>query len=172
MLGVIGPVASFWFVLPGAARVFHLDHQHLPAYVLSDAICRGTFDVLPRTRARPFWSIRPPKIVWVAVVGTQIIASIHRSLWIPDAAPRLGLGRVRVGLRVGVLSGDRNPLKLLAYHIFDPVKAEAKPEAKEESKTGAKVESQLAIDVSNPRLRGWIAGDSGSAFVGIDLLVE
>jgi hypothetical protein len=29
---------------------------------------------LPRTRG-PFWSIRPTKIVWVAVVGTQVITT-------------------------------------------------------------------------------------------------
>jgi H+-transporting ATPase len=43
-----------------------------------------------------------------------------------------------------------DPVKLLAYRIFDPVKAMAKPEAKEGSTTEAKVETQIAVPVQTP----------------------
>jgi len=32
-------------------------------------------DLLTRTRG-PFWTIRPAKILWIAVLGTQIIATL------------------------------------------------------------------------------------------------
>jgi H+-transporting ATPase len=72
---IIGPVASFGLFYLGN-RVFHLDHQHLQpmCYLMLSVAGHLTF-FLARTRG-PFWSIRPTKIVWVAVVGTQITATI------------------------------------------------------------------------------------------------
>jgi len=148
VLGVIGPVASFGLFYLGN-RVFHLDHQHLQpmCYLMLSVAGHLTF-FLARTRG-PFWSIRPPKIVWVAVVGTQILATFIAVYGL--LMPPLGwgwAGFVWGYALVWFLVTD--PLKLLAYRIFDPVKAVAKPEAKEESKTGAKVEPQLAMDAQTP----------------------
>jgi H+-transporting ATPase len=148
VLGVIGPVASFGLFYLGN-RVFHLDHQHLQpmCYLMLSVAGHLTF-FLARTRG-PFWSIRPTKIVWVAVVGTQIIATLIAVYGF--LMPPLGwrwAGFVWGYALLWFLVTD--PVKLLAYRIFDPAKAVTKPKAKEGSKTEAKVEPQIAVHAQTP----------------------
>jgi H+-transporting ATPase len=75
---------------------------------------------LTRTRG-PFWSIRPARILWTAVLGTQILATfiaVYGFLMTP-----LGWGWaffVWVYALVWFLFNDR--LKLLAYRFLDPIK--------------------------------------------------
>jgi H+-transporting ATPase len=148
VLGVIGPVASFGLFYLGN-RVFHLDHQHLQpmCYLMLSVAGHLTF-FLARTRG-PFWSIRPTKIVWVAVVGTQIIATIIAVYGF--LMPPLGWGWAGFVWGYALLWFlVTDPVKLLAYRIFDPVKAMAKPEAKEESKTEAKVETPIVVHAQTP----------------------
>jgi H+-transporting ATPase len=148
VLGVIGPVASFGLFYLGN-RVFHLDHQHLQpmCYLMLSVAGHLTF-FLARTRG-PFWSIRPAKIVWVAVVGTQIIATFIAVYGF--LMPPLGWGWAGFVWGYALLWFlVTDPVKLLAYRIFDPVMTVAKPEAKEESKTEAKVETQIAVHVQTP----------------------
>jgi H+-transporting ATPase len=148
VLGVIGPVASFGLFYLGN-RVFHLDHQHLQpmCYLMLSVAGHLTF-FLARTRG-PFWSIRPTKIVWVAVVGTQIIATIIAVYGF--LMPPLGWGWAGFVWGYALLWFlVTDPVKLLAYRIFDPVKAAAKSEAKEETKTEAKVETQIAVHAQTP----------------------
>ena len=57
---------------------------------------------LTRTRG-PFWSIRPAPILWIAVLGTQAVATLICGLWAAYDTPRLGLGAVRLGLCPGVV---------------------------------------------------------------------
>jgi H+-transporting ATPase len=76
---------------------------------------------LTRTRG-PFWSIRPAKILWIAVVGTQIMATLIAVYGF--LMPPLGwgwAGFVWAYALVWFLVSDR--VKLLAYRILDPVKA-------------------------------------------------
>ena len=61
---------------------------------------------LTRTRG-PFWSIRPARILWVAVLGTQALATLDRGLWAVHDAARLGLGAVRLGLCAGLVPRER-----------------------------------------------------------------
>jgi H+-transporting ATPase len=148
VLGVIGPVASFGLFYLGN-RVFHLDHQHLQpmCYLMLSVAGHLTF-FLARTRG-PFWSIRPTKIVWVAVVGTQIIATFIAVYGF--LMPPLGWGWAGFVWGYALLWFlVTDPVKLLAYRVFDPVKAVAKPEAKEGSKTEAKVETQIAVHAQTP----------------------
>jgi H+-transporting ATPase len=91
---------------------------------------------LTRTRG-PFWSIPPARILWMAVVGTQIIATLIAVYGF--LMPPLGwkwAGFVWGYALIWALVSDG--VKLLAYRIFDPVKADPKPEAKAESKSEAK----------------------------------
>jgi H+-transporting ATPase len=105
---------------------------------------------LTRTRG-PFWSIRPARILWIAVLGTQTIATLIAvyGLFMTPLGWRWA-GFVWAYALVWFLVNDR--VKLLAYRIIDPVKAESrpqakslakpepKPEAKDEPKADAKVE--------------------------------
>jgi H+-transporting ATPase len=138
VLGVVGVVAAFGlFYL--AERVFHLDRLHAQTLMYLKLSVAGHLTIfLTRTRG-PFWSIRPARILWIAVLGTQIIATMIAVFGV-FMAP-LGwkwAGFVWVYALLWALVNDR--VKLLAYKIFDPVKAEPKPDAKAEAKPDAKGE--------------------------------
>jgi H+-transporting ATPase len=120
VLGVVGPIAAFILFYLGD-RVFHLDRPHLQTLMYLLLSVAGHLTIfLTRTRG-PFWSIRPARILWIAVVGTQIIATLI-AVYGLFMAP-LGWGWalfVWAYALVWFLLNDR--LKLLAYRIFDPVK--------------------------------------------------
>jgi len=74
VLGVIGVVAAFGLFYLGE-RVFHLDRAHIQTLMYLKLSVAGHLTIfLTRTRG-PFWSIRPARILWMAVVGTQIVAT-------------------------------------------------------------------------------------------------
>ena len=143
VLGVIGPVAAFGLFYLGD-RVFHLDHKHLqPMMYLMLSVAGHMTIFLTRTRG-PFWSIPPARILWAAVLGTQIVATliaVYGFLMTP-----LGwgwAGFVWGYALIWALLSDR--VKLLAYRIFDPVKAEPKPDAKPEVKSESKAEPKPEV---------------------------
>ena len=85
---------------------------------------------LTRTRG-PFWSIRPAKVLWMAVLGTQIVATLIAVYGLFMTPLGWGwAGFVWGYALLWFLVNDR--IKLLAYRIFDPVKAVAGPESKTE----------------------------------------
>ena len=72
---------------------------------------------LTRTRG-PFWSIRPAKVLWIAVLGTQAVATLIggiRYLMAPLGWRYAGI--VWGYALVWFLINDR--IKLLAYRILD-----------------------------------------------------
>jgi H+-transporting ATPase len=121
VLGVIGVVAAFGlFYL--AERVFHLDRAHAQTLMYLKLSVAGHLTIfLTRTRG-PFWSIRPAWILWIAVLGTQIVATLISvyGVFMTPLGWRLA-GFVWVYALAWFLFNDR--VKLLAYRIFDPVKA-------------------------------------------------
>ena len=75
VLGVIGPICSVWFVLPWRPR-FSSRQKHLQTMMYLKLSVAGHLTIfLTRTRG-PFWSIPPARILWIAVLGTQIIATL------------------------------------------------------------------------------------------------
>jgi H+-transporting ATPase len=153
VLGVIGVVAAFALFYLGE-RVFHMDRLHVQTLMYLKLSVAGHLTIfLTRTRG-PFWSIRPARILWIAVLGTQIIATLIAVFGL-FMAP-LGwkwAGFVWGYALVWALINDR--VKLLAYKIFDPVKAEPKPGAKAEAKPDAKAEPKTdAIAVAKPDAKG------------------
>ena len=57
-------------------RVFHLDRAHIQTLMYLKLSVAGHLTIfLTRTRG-PFWSIRPAKILWMAVLGTQTVATL------------------------------------------------------------------------------------------------
>jgi H+-transporting ATPase len=52
---------------------------------------------LTRTRG-PFWSIRPAQALWIAVLGTQVVATVIAVYGLFMTPLGWRLGRVRVGL--------------------------------------------------------------------------
>jgi H+-transporting ATPase len=121
VLGVIGVVAAFGLFYLGE-RVFHLDRAHIQTLMYLKLSVAGHLTIfLTRTRG-PFWSIRPARILWVAVLGTQIVATLIAvyGLFMTPLGWSWALFVWGYAL-VWFLVNDR--VKLLAYRIFDPTKA-------------------------------------------------
>jgi H+-transporting ATPase len=128
VLGVLGPIAAFGLFYLGD-KVFHLDHPHLqPMMYLMLSVAGHLTIFLTRTRG-PFWSIPPAPILWMAVLGTQIVATLIAVYGF--LMPPLGwgwAGFVWAYALIWALVGDQ--VKLLAYRILDPVKTAPPPAAK------------------------------------------
>ena len=121
VLGVIGVVAAFGLFYLGE-RVFHLDRGHIQTLMYLKLSVAGHLTIfLTRTRG-PFWSIRPAKILWIAVLGTQTLATLIAvyGLFMTPLGWKWA-GFVWGYAIVWALVNDR--VKLLAYRIFDPTKA-------------------------------------------------
>jgi H+-transporting ATPase len=121
VLGVIGVVAAFGLFYLGE-RVFHLDRMHIQTLMYLKLSVAGHLTIfLTRTRG-PFWSIRPARILWAAVLGTQAIATLIAvyGLFMTPLGWRWA-GFVWAYAVAWFLINDR--VKLLAYRIFDPTKA-------------------------------------------------
>jgi H+-transporting ATPase len=131
VLGVIGVISAFGLFYLGE-RVFHLDRPHIQTLMYLKLSVAGHLTIfLTRTRGR-FWSIRPAKILWIAVLGTQIVATLIAVYGLFMKPLGWGwAGFVWVYALVWFLINDN--LKLLAYRICDPVKAEAKTPAESAS---------------------------------------
>ena len=128
VLGVIGVVSAFGLFYLGE-RVFHLDRAHIQTLMYLKLSVAGHLTIfLTRTRG-PFWSIRPARILWMAVLGTQIVATLIAVYGLFMTPLGWGWALFVWGYALAwFLVNDR--VKLLAYRIFDPVKAKPKPETK------------------------------------------
>ena len=122
VLGVIGVVAAFGLFYLGE-RVFHLDRPHIQTLMYLKLSVAGHLTIfLTRTRG-PFWSIRPARILWVAVLGTQIVATLIAVYGVLMTPLGWGWALFVWGYALAwFLVNDR--IKLLAYHIFGSGKAE------------------------------------------------
>ena len=126
VLGVIGVIAAFGLFYLGE-RVFGLDRAHIQTLIYLKLSVAGHLTIfLTRTRG-PFWSIRPAKILWIAVLGTQIVATLIAVYGLFMTPLGWGWALVVWGYALAwFLLNDR--LKLLAYRILDPTNASsAKP---------------------------------------------
>ena len=136
VLGTIGVIAAFGLFYLGL-KVFHLDHAHIQTLMYLKLSIAGHLTIfLTRTRG-PFWSIRPAKILWMAVLGTQTVATLIAVYGLFMTPLGWGWAGFVWGYALTwALINDR--LKLLAYKIFDPVKANSKPGSKVENKPAEK----------------------------------
>jgi len=118
VLGVIGVVSAFGLFYLGE-RVFHLDRAHIQTLMYLKLSVAGHLTIfLTRTRG-PLWSIRPARILWIAVLGTQIIATVIAVYGLFMTPLGWGwAGFVWGYALLWFLLNDR--VKLLAYRVFDP----------------------------------------------------
>jgi len=121
VLGVVGPVAAFGLFYLGD-RIFHLDRPHLQTLMYLLLSVAGHLTIfLARTRG-PFWSIRPARILWVAVLGTQMVATLIAVYGLFMTPLGWGWALFVWGYAlVWFLVSDR--VKLVAYSVFDPTAA-------------------------------------------------
>ncbi len=117
VLGVIGVVSAFGLFYLGE-RVFHIDRAHIQTLMYLKLSVAGHLTIfLTRTRG-PFWSIRPARILWVAVLGTQILATLIAVYGVFMTPLGWGwAGFVWAYALAWFLLNDR--VKLLAYRVFD-----------------------------------------------------
>ncbi len=121
VLGLIGVVSAFGLFYLGE-RVFYLDRAHIQTLMYLKLSVAGHLTIfLTRTRG-PFWSIRPARILWIAVLGTQIVATLIAVYGLFMTPLGWGWALFVWGYALAwFLLNDR--VKLLAYRIFDPAKA-------------------------------------------------
>ncbi|MGD0886438.1 MAG: plasma-membrane proton-efflux P-type ATPase, partial [Thermodesulfovibrionales bacterium] len=121
VLGVIGVVSAFGLFYLGE-RVFHLDRAHIQTLMYLKLSVAGHLTIfLTRTRG-PFWSHRPARILWLAVLGTQIVATLIAVYGLFMTPLGWGWALSVWGYALAwFLVNDR--VKLLAYRIFDPTEA-------------------------------------------------
>jgi H+-transporting ATPase len=120
VLGVIGVVSAFGLFYLGE-RVFHIDRTHIQTLMYLKLSVAGHLTIfLTRTRD-PFWSIRPARILWLAVLGTQAVATLIAVYGVFMAPLGWGWALFVWGYALAwFLVNDR--VKLIAYRIFDPTK--------------------------------------------------
>ncbi len=121
VLGVVGPIAAFGLFYLGD-KVFGLGRPQLQTMMYLMLSVAGHLTIfLTRTRG-PFWSIRPARILLMAVLGTQAVATLI-AVYGLFMTP-LGWGWaafVWAYAIIWALVSDR--IKLLAYRILDPTKS-------------------------------------------------
>ena len=125
VLGVVGVIAAFGLFYLGE-RVFHLDRAHIQTLMYLKLSVAGHLTIfLTRTRG-PFWSIRPARILLVAVVGTQTLATLIAVYGLFMTPLGWGWALFVWGYALAwFLVNDR--VKLIAYRFFDPTKVESAP---------------------------------------------
>jgi H+-transporting ATPase len=121
VLGVMGVISAFGLFYLGE-RVFHLDRPHIQTLMYLKLSVAGHLTIfLTRTRG-PFWSIRPARILWIAVLGTQAIATCIAIFGLGLVTPLGWYWALLVwGYAIAwALVNDR--AKLLTYWVLDKMK--------------------------------------------------
>jgi H+-transporting ATPase len=156
VLGIFGVMSAFGLFYLGE-RVFHLDRAHIQTLMYLKLSVAGHLTIfLTRTRG-PFWSIRPARVLWIAVLGTQTIATLIAVYGVFMTPLGWSWAALVWGYAlVWFLVNDR--VKLLTYWVLDRSKVTAmsqsgavsQPEAKIADSSRAKAEP-AAIFKSPPQ---------------------
>ena len=120
VLGLVGPIAAFGLFYIGD-RVLHIDRPQLQTMMYLLLSVAGHLTIFQTRTRGPWWSIRPARILFLAVVGTQTLATcicvfgfLVTPLWWGWAA--LVWGYALAWFLV------TDPIKLLAYRVLDATK--------------------------------------------------
>jgi H+-transporting ATPase len=118
VLGLVGPIAAFGVFYLGD-RVFHLRHGELQTMMYLTLSVAGHLTIFQARTRGSFWSIRPARILWVAVLGTQILATCIAVFGIVMTPLGVGYAALVWGYAlVWFLFTDR--VKIWAYQLLDP----------------------------------------------------
>jgi H+-transporting ATPase len=121
VLGIIGVVAAFGLFYLGE-RVFHIDRDQIQTMMYLKLSVAGHLTIfLTRTRGR-FWTIRPARVLLLAVFGTQAVATLIAVYGLFMTPLGWGWALFVWGYALAwFLVNDH--IKVLAYRILDPAKA-------------------------------------------------
>jgi H+-transporting ATPase len=146
VLGVVGPIAAFGLFFLGD-RVLHIDRPQIQTMMYLLLSVAGHLTIFQTRTRGPWWSIRPARILLVAVVSTQALATLIcisgflvTPLWWGWAA------MVWAYALAWFLVTD--PVKLLAYHLLD---------ATNPVDDDAEATTLLPKAVSKPVKAGWLS---------------
>ena len=136
VLGLVGPLAAFGLFYIGD-RVLRIDRPQLQTMMYLLLSVAGHLTIFQTRTRGPWWSIRPARILLLAVVGTQTVATLIcvfgflvTPLWWGWAA--LVWGYALSWFLV------TDPIKLLAYRVLDATKKPTpKRQGEAEHKAGA-----------------------------------
>ena len=121
ILGILGPVAAFGLFYLGE-RVYHLDRAHIQTLMYLMLSVAGHLTIFQTRTRGPFWSIRPARILLLAVFGTQLAATLIAVYGVFMMPLGWGWALFVWGYALAwFLVSDR--VKLLAYRVFDPTAA-------------------------------------------------
>jgi len=157
VLGLIGVVAAFGlFYL--AEKVFHLDRAHVQTMMYLKLSVAGHLTIfLTRTRG-PFWSIRPARVLWMAVLGTQTVATLFAVYGFLMTPLGWKWAMFVWGYALAwFLVNDR--VKLLAYLIIDRRSALSKANTVAVPKSAAAGSAQ---PITKPEAQAGSKGDVGA----------
>ena len=141
VLGIVGVAAAFGLFFL-AERVFHIDRDHIQTLMYLKLSVAGHLTIfLTRTRGR-FWSIRPARVLLIAVFGTQTVATLIAVFGVFMTPLGWGWALFVWGYALAwFLVNDQ--IKVLAYRILDPARART-PAASEGPKTRAPLSRKAA----------------------------
>ncbi len=124
VLGIVGPIAAFGlFYL--ADQVFHLTRPHIQTLMYLMLSVAGHLTIFQARTRGAFWSVRPARILWVAVVGTQTLATLIAVYGLFMTPLGWGWALFVWGYAVvWFLVTDR--VKLLAYRLLVPPRSKRK----------------------------------------------
>ncbi len=142
VLGITGVVAAFGLFYLGE-RVFNLDQAHIQTLMYLKLSVAGHLTIfLTRTRGR-FWSIRPARVLLIAVFGTQAVATLIAVFGVFMTPLGWGLALFVWGYALAwFLFTDQ--VKVLAYRMLDRTTSKSKPKPK--SKPAAKPDAEPKAD--------------------------
>ncbi len=124
VLGVVGPIAAFGLFYLGD-QVFHLDRPHIQTLMYLMLSVAGHLTIFQARTRGAFWSVRPARILWVAVVGTQTLATLIAVYGLFMTPLGWGWALFVWGYAVvWFLVTDR--VKLLAYRLLVPPRSKRK----------------------------------------------
>ena len=151
VLGVIGVISAFGLFYLGE-RVFHLDRAHIQTLMYLKLSVAGHLTIfLTRTRG-PFWSIRPARILLVAVLGTQTVATLIAVYGLFMTPLGWGWALFVWGYALAwFLVNDR--VKLLAYWVLDSTAAKSAPNVQSEPAPEAKMAPKPEAEPPKPAAR-------------------
>jgi len=118
VLGVAGVVASFGLFYLGE-RVYQLNREMIQTLMYLKLSVAGHLTIFVTRTRGPFWSTRPAPVLLLAVVGTQLVATLIAVYGL--FMPPIGWGWAMAVWGYALawfLVNDR--IKLIAYRIFDP----------------------------------------------------
>ena len=142
VLGVIGVVSAFGLFYLGQ-EVFKLDRPVIQTLMYLKLSVAGHLTIfLTRTRG-PFWSIRPARVLWIAVLGTQVVATLIAVYGLFMTPLGWGWALFVWGYALAwFLLNDR--VKLLAYWIVDHTTAGATPATEAQARTPTDLTPEIA----------------------------